>query len=756
MKRALLPVLAVVVGTHCTPLPSDLLQGLVVRVTTVGGSQDPDGYTVIVDGTDSQSIGQNGAVTFAGLAAGDHTVELSGLAGNCGLPQSDPNPRTVTVTEGSVVEATFTVICNGTGQLVVRATTTGSSLDADGYVVTVDGDAATMQSIGPSGSVVFGDLVAGEHTVTLAGVAANCVVEGTNQQTITVAESGLVEASFSVRCTGAGSVLVRATTTGSSLDPDGYSVTVDGDVALRKTIAPNGAVAFEGLSAGEHVVALDGVAANCSVAEPTSRLVTVAEGGVVEVPFVVTCAGTGWLLVRAVTTGSGVDIDGYRVTVDADPELEKAVGPNGSAAFDGLSAGEHLVALSGVASNCHVDGPGAHVVSVVEGGVAEVAFAIRCLSGGGLIVAATTIGSSLDVDGYTVSVDGDEDLAQTVGPNGSVSFVGLAAGEHSVALGGVADNCAMTGPNPRTVTVAADATVLETYHVTCAGSGDIVVGATTTGSDLDSDGFMATVDGDASRSQVIGPNGSVLFSGLTPGDHSVELSDVAANCTVMAPNPRSVTVAEDATVHTVFRVNCEPPDPPTPPETGSLEVEVMTTGSHVDQDGYVVTVDRDDDLKKAIVTNGTVFFDDVEIGDHLVELSGIATNCTVTSQNPRVVTVAADATVHTVFLVNCEAPDPPPPPETGSLEVVVTTTGSHPDQDGYKVVLDDDYDLRKFIGPNGTVLFEDLAVGDHWVKLSRIADNCAVHGPNPQTVWVEGGETARVTFEVVCTASAMQ
>ena len=66
---------------------------LAVTVTT-SGSNTPSGYTVIVDGSSSQSVGINGLVTFIGLPPGSHTVLLSGVPSNCSV---SGNPRTVSL-----------------------------------------------------------------------------------------------------------------------------------------------------------------------------------------------------------------------------------------------------------------------------------------------------------------------------------------------------------------------------------------------------------------------------------------------------------------------------------------------------------------------------------------------------------------------------------------------------------------------------------------------------------------------------------
>src|SRR5439155_23613573 len=61
------------------------------------------------------------------------------------------------------------------------------------------------------------------------------------------------------------------------------------------------------------------------------------------------------------------------------------------------------------------------------------------------------------------------DLSQPIATNGSVSFTGP-AGDHSIALTGVAANCTVSGANPRTVTVPSGGTTTTTFSVSCAGA----------------------------------------------------------------------------------------------------------------------------------------------------------------------------------------------------------------------------------------------------------------------------------------------
>src|SRR5438552_1422144 len=207
------------------PLPA--LATLAVSTSTSGSDLDPDGYTVTVDGSVSQSIGRNGLATFIGLAVGNHTVLLSGVARNCTV--SGSNPRTVSLLAGLVGATTFSVTCvaqSTTGNLAVTTNTTGSNLDPDGYTLTVDG--GRSQAIGINSTVTIIGLSPGSHSVQLNGVAQNCTVTS-NPRTVSITAGSTTSMSFSVSCGAtSGSLTVSNSTTGSNLDPDGYTVTVSG------------------------------------------------------------------------------------------------------------------------------------------------------------------------------------------------------------------------------------------------------------------------------------------------------------------------------------------------------------------------------------------------------------------------------------------------------------------------------------------------------------------------------------------------
>ncbi|HTK56333.1 MAG TPA: hypothetical protein VL295_05875, partial [Gemmatimonadales bacterium] len=84
-----------------------------------------------------------------------------------------------------------------------------------------------------------------------------------------------------------GSLTVMSHTTGTDLDPDGYTVTVEG---VSRALPLDGSTTYTGLSAGAVTVSLSGVAANCSIFGTNPRSVNVVAGSTVSTTFDVGCS----------------------------------------------------------------------------------------------------------------------------------------------------------------------------------------------------------------------------------------------------------------------------------------------------------------------------------------------------------------------------------------------------------------------------------------------------------------------------------
>jgi hypothetical protein len=85
---------------------------------------------------------------------------------------------------------------------------------------------------------------------------------------------------------------------------------------------------------------------------------------------------------------------------------------------------------------------------------------------GTILVAAITVGSDFDPNGYTVSVNNGQ--AGVVGTLDTLFVNDLEAGSYQVSLAGIASNCStVPGENPLTVAVVAADTVNAEFEVTC-------------------------------------------------------------------------------------------------------------------------------------------------------------------------------------------------------------------------------------------------------------------------------------------------
>ncbi len=86
-----------------------------------------------------------------------------------------------------------------------------------------------------------------------------------------------------------GTLVVTTVTTGVSLDPDGYVVTIDD--SRGEAIGINSSVTFRNVAVGDRSIELTGVSGNCEVSGQNPRTIAVTEGGTAQTTFEVQCGG---------------------------------------------------------------------------------------------------------------------------------------------------------------------------------------------------------------------------------------------------------------------------------------------------------------------------------------------------------------------------------------------------------------------------------------------------------------------------------
>lgn len=348
-----------------------------------------------------------------------------------------------------------------TGTLEVTSVTQGEALDPDGFALSLD--ARPAQWMGPNASLTLADLPSGTHTLTISGLAPNCALSSPNPVTATVPAGGVTRVAFEVVCSAPGALEIITATTGQELDPDGYTVSVEGGGG--RTVPVEGQVTIADLLAGDHRVWLSGVAPNCAIVGPNPLTVAITAGGTQSIRFDVTCPARPRLkvtTVTTVTTGGAPDADGFRLAVGNEPS--QPLGSNATVTLT-LAPGGHTLILSDVQPNCAVIGGNRRTVVLAPGETAEMTFEVSCASFGQIVVTIRSSGTFSDPNGYTVSLDGSRH--QAVGIRDEVTFSYVAPGVHSVSITGLAPGCGWFLVNHQSVTVTAGATARTGFNVVC-------------------------------------------------------------------------------------------------------------------------------------------------------------------------------------------------------------------------------------------------------------------------------------------------
>ena len=209
-----------------------------------------------------------------------------------------------------------------------------------------------------------------------------------------------------------------------------------------------------------------------------------------------------------------------------------------------------------------------------------------------------------------------------LGLTDSTLFQGLEPGTHAIALLDLAGNCAVQGADLRSASVTAGTVATVGFEVTCGATAALRVVTTSEGTPADPDGYQLVLPGRGTRP--IGANETITIAGLPPGVLTLELTDLAATCTVPDGSTRRATLAARDTAQVRFAVHCAPP----PPAYGTIQVFVSTQVINTPTpSGYTITLDGT--TSRNVGANDAVSFERLTAGWHSVGLSGAPAYCAV-------------------------------------------------------------------------------------------------------------------------------
>ncbi len=93
------------------------------------------------------------------------------------------------------------------------------------------------------------------------------------------------------------------------------------------------------------------------------------------------------------------------------------------------------------------------------------------------------------------------------------------------------------------------------------------------------------------------------------------------------------------------------------------------------------------------------------------------------------------------------------PETTGHVRITLGMSGGNPDTSGCTVTLDGA--VTKTIMADESVVFSDVEVGSHLVRLEELSVNCSVNGDNPRVVRIKASQATEVVFDVSCVATPL-
>lgn len=244
----------------------------------------------------------------------------------------------------------------------------------------------------------------------------------------------------------------------------------------------------------------------------------------------------GELLVSIVSTGRGIDPDGYVVHIDQEPGVR--VASNGSRVFV-LGPGQHTITLGDVSPTCILLST-TWVKFISAGRQAVLELRIECPAPGAVVVRTTTAGIGRDPDGYLVVVNGSAPIE--IGAEGFIRVDQVRAGNAVVELRSVAGNCAVQGARSRGITVEELGTAEVRLDVTCRQrtvypAGEYLVVSRRQDYSGDHDLFLLTADGRELEQLTDHPDDDVAPSFSPAGDRIAFL-----RATQGSPQPASILI----------------------------------------------------------------------------------------------------------------------------------------------------------------------------------------------------------------------
>jgi len=371
---------------------------------------------------------------------------------------------------------------------------------------------------------------------------------------------------------------------------------------------------------------------------------------------------------------------------------------------------------------------------------------------GDLQATVTTTGTDLDPDGYAIALDGA--IARPIAINGTMTLTGLGTGSHTLVLSGLAPNCALNGPNPQQIMVAAHQTAQVSFAVVCIALASLDIAGVWDWTEQyinpvchDTGTYAFTQSGASftGRSDQVGscdtPNG--------PADNTRSADLVSAG--QVASGTITFQVGSNTFCLYTATITGNPPTRLSGTTTCGASTGTWEAVRGQPVSRITVTPSQDTLLEGATVQLAVQLWD--AAGHRVfrtVAWSSDKLAVAVVSNSGKVTTASAGAATITATAAGASASAHVIVERAGAARVTTVTTGVDVDLDGYRAYVDGSWDGSQAVGINGTVLLTGIKPGPRSILLGQVASNCTVTGTNPVAITVAGGDTIPVAFRVAC------
>ncbi len=318
--------------------------GLAGRVSA--GGMGMAGVTVTLSGTAEATANTDasGIYAFAGLAAGDYTVTISGYDA---VEYSFDDSQTVTLEMDKTAIVNFDGMALRTASVKVMVTADGEGVAGVTATLTLvtgatSGTILSGAPTGADGSHTFGPLLAGNYRVDISGFDAEIDFAGGTNWQGQVATGAMAEANFAGMINRTGSIAGMVTADGEGMG--GVTVTLGGAGDASMMTADDGSYSFSGLRRGDYTVSVTNPNADMYSFPTTSRAVSVAIG---QMHSDVSFAGT--MIRRSSISGQvsveGMGLDSVTVTLSGAHDATTMTDASGQYVFNGLGGGSYTVSF---------------------------------------------------------------------------------------------------------------------------------------------------------------------------------------------------------------------------------------------------------------------------------------------------------------------------------------------------------------------------------------------------------------------------